>query len=239
MKGSAATLWRQRFRRLRRPAWVGVLRRTKPLSDTWGFDRGNPVDRYYIEQFLDEHRADIRGRVLEIRSSTYTDRFGAGVVGRDVVDIDATNARATIIADLSGSEGIPESRFDCCILTQTLQFILDTRAVIANLYRMLRPGGVLLVTVPSISRIAPRYGLERDYWRFTAASCRALFGDRFGPAQVMVRSYGNVLAAVAFLMGMAAEELRPRQLDTIDEYFPTILAVRAVKPGSPGPADDG
>ncbi|MDQ6672148.1 MAG: hypothetical protein M3069_15630, partial [Chloroflexota bacterium] len=66
----------QLYRRLSRPAWLGTLRRTGPVSDEFGFDRGTPVDRYFIEQFLEQHRQDIRGHVLEVRDSGYTDRFG-------------------------------------------------------------------------------------------------------------------------------------------------------------------
>jgi hypothetical protein len=68
-----------------------------------------------------------------------------------------------------------------------------------------------------------------DYWRFTAASCSALFGAIFGTEQVTVRSHGNVLTATAFLNGMAYEELSLRELDVNDEYFPLIITVRAIK----------
>lgn len=220
---------RQRVRRLSRPAWLGTIRRTIPLSDNWGFERGTPVDRYYIQGFLEENRSDIRGRVLEVKDSSYTNRYGAVVEQRDVLDVDATNPDATIIADLAAANNIPSNGFDCFILTQTLQLIYDTRAAITHAHRILRPGGVLLVTVPVVSRIATRYGLKSDYWRFTAASCSRLFEEIFGAEQLTIRSYGNVLTGVAFLTGMAHEELSRRELEVHDEYFPVVIAVRAVK----------
>ncbi len=220
---------RQRLRRLSHPAWLGTIGRTKPLSDSWGYDRGTPVDRYYIERFLEEHRRDIRGHVLEVKNTDYSDRYGSGVTQRDVLDIDPSNRQATIIADLAAADGVAADQFDCFVLTQTLQFIYDIRSAIFHAHRILRPSGVLLVTVPSISRIAPRYGLKNDYWRFTPASCSALFGEVFGEEQVKVRAYGNVLAAIAFLAGMAHEELSRRALETRDENFPVIMTVRAVK----------
>jgi SAM-dependent methyltransferase len=219
----------RRLRRFRHPAWLGTLRRTRPLSDHWGYDRGTPIDRYYIEHFLGEHRSDIRGRVLEIKDSTYTARFGIGVERRDVLDVDSTNPRATIVADLAAADSVVSDQFDCFVLTQTLQYVYDTRAAVGHAHRMLRPGGVLLVTVPSLSRIAARYGLDADYWRFTAASCSRLFGEVFGDGQVTTRSYGNVLTGIAFLTGMACEELTRREVDDSDPYFPLLVAVRAVK----------
>ena len=221
--------FRQRVRRLTRPAWLGTLRRLTPLSDQWGFDRGTPVDRHYIENFLQAHRSDIRGRVLEVKNTVYTDRFGTAVERRDVLDINAANSLATIVADLSAAQAVPPESFDCILLTQTLQFVFDIQSAIGHTRRMLKPGGVVLATVPSISRIAPRYGLTSDFWRLTQSSCARLFGDVFGAENVTVRPYGNVLACIAFLAGLAREELSAAELDTVDEYFPLIVAVRGVK----------
>jgi hypothetical protein len=219
---------RHRLRRLARPAWLGTVRRTKPLSDHWGSDRGTPVDRHYIERFLAEHRQDIRGRVLEVRDRRYTDRFGSGVEMSDVLDIDATNPRATIVADLSAADTIASDQFDCFVLTQTLQFIYDVKSALCHSHRILRPGGVLLATVPSLSRTAP-YDLGGDFWRFTAASCANLFEEQFGKDAVTVTAWGNVLTDVAFLLGMASEELSSRELAEHDPLFPLVVAVRAVK----------
>lgn len=222
------TRLRQRLKRLTRPAWLGTLRRTRPLSNNWGLDRGRPVDRYYIERFLGEHRQDIRGRALEVGDSGYLERFGAGVKQRDVLDYDPKNPRATIVADLGAPDAVPAGLFDCFVLTQTLQFIPDTRTALANARRLLTPGGVLLATVPSVSRIPAPPGLQVDHWRFTVASCLLLFGAAFGREQVAVRSYGNVLTSIAFLAGMACDELSHRELEVSDPYFPLIIAVRAV-----------
>jgi len=220
---------RQRLmRRLMRPAWLGTLRRTKPLSDHWGYDRGTPVDRYYIECFLEAHRSDIHGHVLEIKDSTYTDRFGRNVARQDVLDIDPGNPHVTLVADLAAADSIPADTFDCFILTQTLQFVSDLSAAITHIHRMLRPGGVLLCTVPGISRVERAYSAT-DYWRFTPAACSLLFNDVFGAEQVTICAYGNVLTAMAFLTGMAAEELSRRELATRAEYFPVTIATRAKK----------
>jgi SAM-dependent methyltransferase len=198
------------------------------LSEHWGFDRGTPVDRHYIESFLEEHRADVRGRVLEVQDSGYTDRYGTGVERRDVLDIDPRNPKATIVADLAAADAVPADSFDCFILTQTLHLIYDFRAALGHARRVLRPGGVLLATLPVVSRVS-RGAAASDYWRFTPASASALFGEAFGPERVAVRAYGNVLAGLAFLSGMAAEELSPRELETRDEHFPVLVGVRAVK----------
>jgi SAM-dependent methyltransferase len=220
---------KRRWRRIRRPAWMGTLRRTDPISDYWGLDRGTPVDRFFIEHFLRTYRADIHGRVLEIRDSQYTDQFGQNVMGKEVLDIDPANPEATIVADLARADQVASDSFDCFVLTQTLQYVYDVRAALAHADRILRPGGVLLATVPVVSRIKPRTGLTDEYWRFTRASCTALFEEAFGASSVTVHSYGNVLTAIAFLAGISGEELSARELEVHDPYYPVIIAVRAVK----------
>ena len=216
------------LRRWHRPAPFASMD-TAPLSREWGFDRGTPIDRYFIERFLEEHAADIRGRVLEVKNADYTQRYGRGVQRSDVLDISASNPVATLVADLSQPEQFPEGQFDCFVLTQTMQFIYDVHAVVASIHRLLAPGGVLLVTVPVLSRIAPRYGPTAEFWRFTHASCTRLFGDAFGAGNVEVRTHGNVLAAAAFLYGAAVEELPREKLDVHDPFFPLIVSVRATR----------
>jgi SAM-dependent methyltransferase len=227
----ASDLWRQRLCRLLRPAWLGTLRRTTPLSLRWGADRGTPIDRWYIERFLEGHRGDIRGRVLEVKDAGYTRRFGHDVTAMDVIDIYPANPEATVVVDLTAADAVPADSYDCFILTQTLQFIRDPRAALRHAHRILRPGGVLLATAPTASRVIRQFDYLEDYWRFTTSACTALFTERFGASAVDVRGRGNVLVSIAFLTGLAAEELSRRELETDDPDFPVLVTVRAVKSG--------
>jgi SAM-dependent methyltransferase len=213
---------------------LGGLRRLEPISDRFGFDRGQPIDRYYIEKFLARHSGDIRGHVLEFGDDGYTRAFGAsapggddGVTEIDVLDVDRRNPRATIVADLSNGESIPSKEFDCVICTQTLFYIFDLRQAVSTLARILRPGGILLATVPGIARIAPPR--ERDCWRFTSVSARRLFEGSFSGENLEVEAHGNVLSSIAFLHGLAASELKASELDHRDPDFELLVAVRAVK----------
>jgi SAM-dependent methyltransferase len=221
------------LRRVLQPAWPGTLRRTAPLSSLWGYDRGSPIDRYYIERFLSDHHADIRGRVLEIKDSSYTRQFGSGVERSDVLDVDPSNRQATIHAELGADGAFMAGQFDCFILTQTLQYLIDPRMALTQAHGILRPGGVLLATVPSVSRVHMEHARSDDYWRFTPAACTALFGQTFRPDHVTVIGYGNVLVSIAFLMGMAREELSQAELDARDPAFPLTVAIRAVKEAAP------
>jgi SAM-dependent methyltransferase len=219
-----------RWRRL--PVRWGSFRRLTPVSRVFGFDRGVSIDRYYIEAFLVLHEGDICGHVLEVANRTYTRRFGADRVSRsDVLHAVDGNPNATIVGDLATGQGIPVEAFDCLILTQTLPFIYDVRGAIAHSFRALKPGGVLLATFPGISQIS-RYDMDRwgEYWRFTDLSARLLFEEVFPAADVTVRTHGNVQAAVGFLHGLAAHELKRHELDFTDPDYQVSITVRAVRP---------
>ena len=219
---------------LSRVEW-GDLRRRQPLSQQWGRDRGTSIDRHYIEGFLETHRSAVRGRVLEVRDRIYTERFGGGAVTTsDVIDLDAGNGLANVVADLRHADGIAAGTYDCIILTQTLQLIDDIPAVLAECARILRPGGVLLATVPSVIRVDDEAGPDGDFWRLTEASARKLFADAFPVDAFEVSAYGNVMACTAFLYGVSAEEMAPGDLDHVDRTFPVVIAIRAVKPAVVG-----
>lgn len=212
----------------------GDLKRVEPISRTWGYDRGRPVDRYYIENFLAEHANDIHGRTLEVGDDSYTRQFGGDrVATRDVLHVTEGNAGATIVADLASADHIPSNAFDCIILTQTLHLIYDTRAALRTLHRILKPGGVLLATFPGISQIDRYEWGESWYWGFTTRSARRLFDEVFPAENSEIRAHGNVLAAISFLHGLAEEELSREELDYRDPDYELLITVRAMKSKEP------
>jgi glycosyltransferase involved in cell wall biosynthesis len=209
---------------------LGDLRRVTPVSQCFGFDRGLPIDRYYIERFLARHASEIAGRVLEIGDDSYTRRFGGARVTRsDVLHLHRGNPRATIVGDLTDPDVLTAGAFDCIVLTQTLQLIYDVRLAIRQLHRALAPGGAVLVTAPGISQIDRGEWGKTWFWSFTPAALERLFGEVFGPDAVMIERYGNVFAATTFLQGLAVEEIETADLDPIDPAYPVIIALRARK----------
>jgi len=111
-------------------------------------------------------------------------------------------------------------------------FIYDVRAAISTLHRILKSGGVLLVTVAGVSHQISRYDVERwgDYWRFTSLSMRRLLEEVFPPASILVETYGNVMAAMALLQGLAVADLSGTELDAHDPDYEVTIGIKAVKP---------
>jgi SAM-dependent methyltransferase len=217
--------WRQH-----RPLDLGDLRRVTPIDANWGFERGTPIDRVYVERFIGTHALDIRGHILEIAAPDYTSRYGSNVEQVDILMATEENSEATIVADLTDAPHIPSDTFDCAIVTQTLQFIYDIRSALATLHRILAPGGVLLATMPGLTKISPREDREfGEWWHFTGRSAHRLVEEAFGEGNVEVETYGNVLTASGFLYGLAAPDLRPEELVLRDPLYEVLVAVRGVK----------
>jgi SAM-dependent methyltransferase len=192
----------------------------RPLSTRFGQDRGRPVDRVYIEAFLARHAGDIRGRGVEIYEPTYLQRFGA-CERIDVLDADPDSTRATIHGDFAA---LPTDTFDVFVCTQTLQAIADPLTALRQAHAALKPGGVLLATVPGISQIAPGDPFP-DHVRYTAHGLRALAGQVFGAVEVTAR--GNVHTAAAFLYGLAEHEVAAAAFAEDDPAYELVVSLRA------------
>lgn len=209
----------------------GSLRRLTPISLEFGYDRGLPIDRYYIESFLARQANDIRGRVLEIGDDCYTRQFGGDrVTTRNVLHIKEGNPLATFVGDLTNADHIPSDAFDCFILTQTLHLVYDFRSALKTIHRILKPGGVVLATFPGISQISIDEWADYWYWAFTTRSARQMFEEFFPSTNVKVEAHGNVLAAIAFLQGLCVDELSQKELDHRDRPYELLITVRAIKP---------
>jgi SAM-dependent methyltransferase len=208
------------------------LRRVRPYRPGFGVRWGQCIDRHYIEGFLNGRKEDIQGCVLEVDNPFYTKHYGGSRVKHcDVIDLDENNPQRTITADLTCCDGIADNTYDCVVLPQTLLFIYDFDSVIRNIHRILKPGGVVLATVPGIAQLCPldMIGAGTEYWRFTRHSVQRMFSKYFGDADTTVTSYGNVLAAVAFLHGLVVAEFTREELDYVDPDYEVTIAVRARK----------
>lgn len=197
-----------------------------PLDDTYGMGRGTPVDRYYIEIFLDSFKDSVRGRVMEIGDRDYTEKFGKGRVTESIIlhvekeDLEMNQIRG----DLSTGEGLEPESVDCLICTQTLPFIYNVQSAADHIVRLLKRGGTALITAGGISQIIQyekiHYG---HFWSFTEQSLRKLFESNKDVESVEVMVYGNVKTAVAFLYGISSEELNPDELKFQDSCYQVII----------------
>lgn len=209
------------------PRW-GNLRRTTPFSPTYGFERGTPVDRYYLHGFLRAHGDLITGDVLEVQSSTFTSQFGHDCTRTDTFDVIPLFS-PTYLCDLAHSEAVlPSAAYDCLLLPNTVQHLRELDACLRNAYRVVKPGGVILATaacfIPLTGDTLP------DYWRLSPAGWSEKLAGQWPGSELVVTGHGNCLVATAAQMGLAAEELTGAELDANDPRFPVLTTILCRKP---------
>jgi Methyltransferase domain len=201
----------------------------QPLSHLWGLDRGVPIHRHYLRQFLEEFSSDIRGRCLEFQEDSYTSALGGAKVQRsDILHKDPGNPSATIVADITRPNDLPSNAFDCIICTYVLNVVAELDVAIAELHRILKPGGVLLAAVPQFTMWAVQWG---DIWRLSPHALQLLLGKVFRPEDITIRAYGNSLTAACDLRGLVVDEITKAELDYYDPRFGLVACARAVKRG--------
>lgn len=200
---------------------------TTPLSRKFGFDRGTPIDRFFIDSFLKRFGQDIHGHGVEIGDSRYLTLYGGSfVTKKDVIDINRKNKKATIIGDLKNLSLVRANTFDIAIVTHVLGMIDDPQKAIQELHRILKPGGVLLATT---SCLGPTMPDNQSLFRIMPEGARALFSTVFTKKNVEITTMGNYQVAVAFLSGMSLEEVDREVLTKSDPMFPCVVGIRAIK----------
>ncbi|MEZ5384373.1 MAG: class I SAM-dependent methyltransferase [Prosthecobacter sp.] len=223
-----------------------LLRRLRPfgsrksMGDELFPSLGTPIVRAYWHDYLRQCTADIRGRGLEIGTTSNIRRFGGSAIIRaDAIDLTAHSPEVTLVADLMTADHLEGSQFDCFVNQFTTHIIHDVPSALYHSIRLLKPGGVLLVNFICVTGVLA-HGMDmgtgsrlHQFWWFTPLQVQRLFADlALEPHDYQIKSYGNVFARVAWLMNLPAESLKPRELDTHDPMQPILLCARVMRPAN-------
>ena len=203
------------------------IKNTKPVSTMFGLDRGTPIDRYYIKQFLKKHSLDIATyqNIMEVGCDY---EYGKSLFNSEDNKYEILDYSKGM--DLTDCGTLPREQYDVFICTQVYNFIYDVKAAVEGSYYLLKPGGKLLATVAgNISQVSS-YDMERwgDYWRFTTLGIKKIVSEVFGE-NIIVRGYGNAMAATAFIQGLAVEDVGIKLLDKVDENYSIVVGICATK----------
>ncbi len=201
----------------------------KPISKRFGRERGTPIDRIYIECFLKENQHKIQGTVMEIADSEYIEAFGHNVEKSLILHVNGWG-KGVIKGNLETGEGIIENSVDCFICTQTIQFIYDVHKAVHNIYTLLKPGGVALITAHCLGQISLYdYYNWGEYWRFTDQSMRRIFLEDFEDSAITIKTWGNMKTAMAYQYGLCAEDLKKEDFEDNDVQFPLLITATVQK----------
>lgn len=195
-----------------------------PISRNYGSEFGKPIDRYYIEKFLENNRIYIKGDVIEIEDTRYTKRYGHSLKSCSALHVE--EMAGCLKGNLETGEGIEEGMADCLICTQTLQYIFHPENAAKNIWKMLKTGGTALITMPFLCQYFEGAHSWNDYWRATPQCLRKILAEAFGEENVEAGSSGNVKTAVGFLYGLCYDDMNESDLEYNDKEYPvTVWAI--------------
>jgi len=212
------------------------FRRLKPIAN--GHQHGTPIVRYYWADFLQKHKSDIRGRALEIGSTSTIRQYGGqALLESHAIDLKAHSSEVTVTADLSRADHVPSDSFDCFVNQFSMHLIYDVEAALYHSIRILKPGGSLLANFPSVDYYFPT-GLDMGtgkplfmYWWFTPIQVENFFRSLgLTEADYTIKIYGNLFSRIAYQLNMSAEELTQHELEFVDPGHPLLICARIVKP---------
>ena len=221
----ARTLYRPARARLHHPRW-GNLRRPAPFTDRDRLPGGMSVERAYLERFISSNCDVLRGNVLEAGRHEWTTAVNWQSVDKlEVVDLDPTNDRMTLVGDICDPTVFTGLTFDCAILLQVLQRVAFPERALTNVWRSLKPRGALLVSVPGIHGFGQSEDVC-DRWRWTPTEFRRLLTKSFPSAQINVHTFGSLASVTAHLYGLSVTDLGARAMTWDDPRYPVVLCAR-------------
>jgi SAM-dependent methyltransferase len=193
------------FPSITNPSWI-VLRARRHLFQRW------------LAQIPEEKLCilDVGGRIQPYR---------ALLKGREQKYVAVDMRHSPLVAVVATAEQIPlrDEQFDLVICTQVLQYLQDPARAVAQMYRLLKPGGHLLLSVPAAY---PRDS-EHECWRFLPAGLQALVSS-FGRIQIAAEG-GTIAGLCRTLAVWLAMFVRPAFLRGVIRYSVVpILNVSAV-----------
>jgi len=204
----------------------GDLRRLVPICARFGFSRGAPIDRYYLDQFIHKIRPIVLGDVVEIggkdsNRAAYQFDHATQYRGFDMFG----DPDISLVGDAHDPQALPEGQLDTIIAFNVLEHCPKPWLVIDNMRRWLKPGGMAIVMVPSCQRL---HRMPEDYWRPMPAALGHLFSTWSDPE---LHVYGNPLTTIAAMMGISVGELSAAELDAFHPDYPVATCVIAKKHG--------
>ncbi|MBD2360453.1 methyltransferase domain-containing protein [Anabaena minutissima FACHB-250] len=202
----------------------GDFRKTNPICHVTGFTRGTPIDRYYLQKFVNKIKDQVVGNVLEV-GGVAKDRefyqFDLASTYR-IMNLESGSG-IDLVGDVHDVSLIETESLDGVVIFNVLEHCYSPWIAVENIYKWLKPGGKCFCMVPNAQRLHDRPG---DYWRPLPDGVNWLFRN-FSQRQLSV--YGNPLTVIASFHGVATEELTSEELDEFHADYPVSTCIVATK----------
>ena len=169
----------------------------------------------------------------------------------DGLDLKPSSSEVTFKADIQEMSTIPDGSYETALCLQVLEHVPDPQTAAHEIFRILRPGGIAIITVPHLSRI---HDEPNDFQRFTEYGIRVLLENAgFRMEEIRIRAglfsfLGHQISSVIIPLVWNVPLLRElvfginsvifsrgcyyldQLMPSLMHYFPLGYTVRVVKP---------
>jgi SAM-dependent methyltransferase len=146
-----------------------------------------------VGRWLASHRAAVRGRLLDLGAGNQPLRAWYQPQADQIVAVDVAPAPGLDVLCLASPLPFRDDIFDTIVCTSVLEHVDDAERAMAEMVRVLRPGGTVLMTVPFLY---PTHEAPYDYWRTTHHGLRSLI-ERHGLQLADLKAQGGPFLLVA------------------------------------------
>jgi SAM-dependent methyltransferase len=161
-----------------------------------------------IGEWLARQGESVRGALLDIGAGNQPYRPWYEQLADSCTATDVEVSPGVSVLAIGDRLPFRDATFDTVLCTEVLEHVPDAAAVVAELTRVLRPGGAVLVTVPFLY---PVHEAPHDYQRFTAFGLRSVLERNGLQVESLVAKGGAAeLIAHAVLGGATRAAATPK-----------------------------
>lgn len=148
---------------------------------------------YGLETAIEDAvRGRVEGRVLDVGCGhgPYRHLLAAAAGSYESLDVRKILEDQTYVADVQAMPEVPADRYDAVLCSEVLEHVPAPSRALAEIHRVLRPDGVLVLTVPYLSRL---HDEPHDYYRYTRHGLHHLLADA-GFREIELARLGSVFS---------------------------------------------
>ncbi len=210
---------KQRIRQALQKLFINVFRflwarNILPVGTDFGWSRGTPIGRFYVNNFVAEKAQGLGGVILEFGEARYRDYF-KDVEQYKVVDVVA-GPNVDFVCDIHDVSSMPQTFFDVIVCTQVLEHVERPEYALRELRKLLKKDGRLICTVPFLAHI---HYVPTDYYRFSIDAITSAL-SRAGFEVLDARNSGNALVTIGSLLGFSAQDFSSSEMAVVDNLYP-------------------
>ena len=135
-----------------------------------------------------------RGRLIDLGCGNMPFRsFVSGqLIGYDSLDLFPRHTLVTYVGDIQNMTMIQDETYDTALCMEVLEHVPDPFRAAREIYRILKPGGILVMSVPHLSRL---HDEPHDYYRYTRHGVRCLL-EQAGFEVLQLEKRGGIFSFV-------------------------------------------